>query len=104
MVYPDLILVRPNGYPWEKEKGVYVGCFGGIAYYNHNQDIYKENRAYYLIRNIGDAVAIMALTGRYDEKAVGIVVKTANLIDWNNHYNNAPINLLNAFWLMQSIS
>jgi hypothetical protein len=89
--------------PWEKEKGVYLGCFGGIAYYNHNQDIYKENRAYYLIRNIGDAAAIMALAGKHNEKAVGIVERTANLINWNNHYNNAPINLLNAFWLMRSI-
>ena len=86
--------------PFDEQPAVYIGKIGGIDYYNHNQDIYPENKAYYLLRNIGDSVAIVALDGGVDENLIDIVKMSANLIDYNNHYSNGPVYLLNGYYSM----
>jgi len=85
-----------------EQKAVYIGNIGGIEYYNHNQDIYPENKAYYILRNIGDSVATVALNGEFDEDLIKIIKKSARLIDYDNHYSNAPIYLLNGYYSMKS--
>ena len=86
--------------PFYIQKAVYIGNIGGIEYNNHNQDIYPENKAYYILRNIGDSIAIVALDGGFDEDLVEIIKKSADLIDYDNHYSNAPIYLLNGYYSM----
>ena len=88
--------------PFYEQEAVYIGNIGGIEYNNHNQDIYPENKAYYLFRNIGDSVAIVALNDEFDEELVEIIKKSARLIDYDNHYSNAPIYLLNGYYSMKS--
>lgn len=86
--------------PFDEQEPVYIGNIGGIEYYNHNQDIYPQNKAYYILRNIGDSVAIVALDGEYDESLLELLKASANLIDYSNHYSNAPIYLLNGYYSM----
>ncbi len=88
--------------PFWNQPAVYTGNIGGIEYNNHNQDIYPENKAYYILRNIGDSVAIVALYNGFDEDLVEIIKKSADLIDYDNHYSNAPIYLLNGYYSMKS--
>ena len=89
--------------PFYEQPAVYIGNIGGYEYNNHNQDIYPENKAYYLLRNIGDSVALSASTGIFDKELVEVVEKSASLIDYSNHYSNAPIYLLNGYWNMLGV-
>ena len=84
---------------WQDEPSVYIGKIGGIDYYNHNQDIYEQNKAYYILRNIADSVAIVALYENADADLLEILQKSCDLIDFSNHYTNAPVYLLNAYFL-----
>ncbi len=84
---------------WQDEPSVYIGKIGGIDYYNHNQDIYKQNKAYYLLRNIADSVAVVALFKNANADLLEILQKSCDLIDFSNHYTNAPVYILNAYYL-----
>ncbi len=96
--HKDTLCYRYNY--WQNEPSVYIGKIGGIDYYNHNQDIYEQNKAYYILRNIGDSVAIVALCGNADTQLLDKVKESADTIDFDNHYTNAPIYLLNGYYLM----
>ncbi len=85
---------------WDKAPYVCMGVFGDIPYNNHNQDINPENKAYYIFRNIGDAVTICSLSGVYNEELIEIIKSSADLIKPNDHYSNAPLYLLGGYYSM----
>lgn len=84
--------------PWEAVPTQLMGTWGGLPYYNPNQDYYPENEAYYLLRGIGDGAALLGLAGQKSELLQKRIEDCFRYINWKYHFGNGPIYLLNGYW------
>ena len=102
-LYEELLNAAYQYRRWDKEPAHYLGTYGNIPYYNHNQDVYNENKAYYIFRNLGDSVTISALGGKYNETLLKIIESAAKIINTDKHYSNAPLYLLGGYYSMLNL-
>lgn len=88
---------------WRYMPAKFDGYIGQMPYYNPNQCSLEENQSFYPVRNVGDAAAIGALCGDAPDDVISSVTNLCDRIDFDNHYSSAPLNLINAFWLLKEI-
>ncbi len=83
-------------HPWSTCKMRDMGEVNGLSYLNPAQSEDKNNRAFYPIRNIGEAVSVAALCPRFplDPRLPEILEKLAGCIDYTRHCTYAPLLLV----------
>ncbi len=87
--------------PWNKVKMQYLGVIGDRAYFNPAQSELKENRGFYHIRNVGEAVSILALCPKFKigEEQFTALQNLCDAIDYERHCSYAPMLLFCGYWL-----
>ena len=71
----------------------YMGEYGGYPYYNPAQSEWKENKAFYPLREVGEAASVAAICPHraVNEQVFLILQRLAGYIDYENHYTYAPL-------------
>ncbi len=89
--------------PWNKVRAYYVGFIGDKIYYNPGQSEYRENRAFYPLRAVGECTAVAALCPGYrlPEGTLKAIEELAEAVDYDRHHTYAPLALVNAYWRMR---
>lgn len=80
--------------PWNKcGDMIYHGEYGGYPYYNPAQSERKENKAFYPLREVGEAASVAAICPfrPVDGQVPPLLQKLAGYIDYENHYTYAPL-------------
>lgn len=87
--------------PWNKVKMLYLGIIGDRAYFNPGQSELYENRGFYAIRNVGEAVSILALcpNRHVGDEQFEALQNLSSAIDYSRHCSYAPMLLACGYWL-----
>ena len=90
--------------PWNEVRAAYVGFIGEKIYYNPGQSEFRENRAFYPLRSIGECASIAALCPGYrlPEGTVEILEEVASAVNYEKHRSYAPLALVNAWWKLRA--
>ena len=83
-------------HPWNACQMRDMGTVSGLLYLNPAQSEDKNNRAFYPIRSIGEAISIAALCPDFplDPRLPQILQKLAGCIDYDRHGSYAPLLLV----------
>lgn len=89
--------------PWNKVRMLYNGYIGERVYFNPAQSEMKENRGFYNIRNVGEAVSILALCPNYKfgEEQYNALKNLCDAIDYTKICNYSPMLLACGWWLLK---
>ncbi len=87
--------------PWNKVKMLYQGIIGTRPYFNSAQSEMRENRGFYHIRNVGEAVSILALCPEFkiSEEQFAALQNLSDAIDYTKICNYSPMLLACGWWL-----
>ncbi len=87
--------------PWNKIRMRYEGIIGDRAYFNPAQSEMPENRGFYAIRNVGEAVSIPALCPffKVSDECFEALQNISDLIDYERICNYSPMLLACGYWL-----
>ncbi len=89
--------------PWNKVRMLYNGFFGERPYFNPAQSEMYENRGFYHIRNVGEAVSILALCPNFkaEDKHFDALQNLSDAIDYGRICNYSPMLLFCGWWLLK---
>lgn len=89
--------------PWNKVKMQYLGIIGDKAYFNPGQSELYENWGFYAIRNVGEAVSILALCPNrpVGDEQLEALQNLSCAIDYSRHCSYAPMLLACGYWLAE---
>ncbi|MBR4866527.1 MAG: hypothetical protein IKU11_07550, partial [Clostridia bacterium] len=87
--------------PWDQVRMLYLGIIGNRPYFNPAQSELPENRGFYNIRNVGEAVSILALCPGYkvSPEQFEALQNLTDAIDYSRHGSYAPMLLACGYWL-----
>jgi len=91
-------------HPWNRVEMRDMGVVNGLIYLNPAQSEDKNNRAFYPIRNIGEAVSVAALCPNFsiDPRLPEILENVAASIDYTRHCTYAPLLLVCGYLLVNA--
>ena len=86
---------------WNAVDMRFDGVFGDREYRNPAQSERHENRGFYLIRNVGEAVSILALCPDFEikEEQFHALQNLCDAIDYDRIFNYSPMLLVCGWWL-----
>ncbi|MBO5746234.1 MAG: hypothetical protein J6S13_04010 [Clostridia bacterium] len=89
--------------PWNKVRMLYQGIIGNRPYFNPAQSEMSENRGFYHIRNVGEAVSILALCPDFKigEEQFAALQNLNDAIDYDRICNYSPMLLVCGWWLLK---
>ena len=89
--------------PWNKVRMLYQGIVGNRPYFNPAQSEMRENRGFYHIRNVGEAVSVLALCPEFEikEEQFAAVQNLCDAIDYDHICNYSPLLLACGWWLLK---
>lgn len=87
--------------PWNKVRMLYMGIVGDRPYFNPAQSEMRENSGFYSIRNVGEAVSILALCPKFKIKCEQFeaLENLCNAINYDRHCSYAPMLSVCGWWL-----
>ena len=82
---------------------LYQGVIGSRPYFNPAQSEMRENRGFYHIRNVGEAVSILALCPEFkiDPEQFDALQNLSDVIDYDRICNYSPMLLFCGWWLLK---
>lgn len=89
--------------PWNKVRMLYQGIIGTRPYFNPAQSELRENRGFYHVRNVGEAVSILALCPEFkiSEEQFTALQNLTDAIDLGRICNYSPMLLACGWWLLK---
>ncbi len=89
--------------PWNKVRMLYQGIIGNRPYFNPAQSEMRENCGFYHIRNVGEAVSILALCPEFEvnEEQFAALQNLCDVIDYDRICNYSPMLLVCGWWLLK---
>ncbi len=87
--------------PWETSHIRYAGYHGGKPYFIPEPGDFGRYKSYYPLRAAGEGIIVAALCPGYriGEDTLEKLCQMAAFVDYDKHSTNAPIALIDAYWL-----